>query len=413
MFPNPSGSYPLLRYILVALRSDGIPAITLNRPRVGLLIDGFSAYGRTILRGISRYANLQRRWLLFKELQRFMNDRSAWPQFDGIIVAGAPPDVFLFAREHCANVVMCSGGGDPKVTPVVALDEDAGAEMAAKHLIECRLERFAFYGNKNHVVYPVRFAGFQKALEAAGYTCLECPVSAPGPDEWMMHAGRPALTRWLLEIPKPIGIMALDDSGAHDLAEACLEADIAVPEQVAIIGLNNDELMCECAWPPLSSVDPDYSRIGYAAAKILDRLLSGEKLGEYERMTRFPPIGVVARQSTNVLAISNPNLALAMRFIREHACQPCTVRDILQVVPVGRRWLEQQFTRHLGRSPHDEITRMRIETAERLLMEPDLSVDDIASRCGYAEIKSFYTAFRKVTKTTPAAYRRARITQAK
>ncbi len=203
--------------------------------------------------------------------------------------------------------------------------------------------------------------------------------------------------------------MGLDDSSSHDLAEACLEADISVPEQVAIIGLNNDELLCECAWPPLSSIDPDYTRMGYAAAKTLDRLFAGETLQPEERMVRLPPIGVVARQSTNVLAIDDPNLALAMRFIREHACEPCTVQDILRVVPVGRRWLEQQFAVQLGRTPHEEITRMRIETAQRLLAEPDLTVDQVAFRCGYAELKSFYLAFRKVTNTTPAAFRRARM----
>jgi len=404
-----AGRYPVLRYILVALRMNPSRLRTPYRPLVGVLVDGFSAFGRAVLLGVSRYANLQRRWLLYKELQRFLDVKSDWPQFDGIIFAGAPLELFAFACDHCPNIVMCSGGGDPKLTPVVALDEEAAGTMAAEHLVECRLERFAFYGIKSHTVYPVRFAAFQHALEAKGYSCIECPISAPMPQQWMIHAHRPALIQWLRDVSKPIGIMGLDDSASHDLAEACLEADIGVPEQVAILGLNNDELLCECAWPPLSSIDPDYSRMGYAAAKTLDRLLAGETLDPQERMARFPPIGVVARQSTNVLAVDDPNLALAMRFIREHSCEPCAVQDILRVVPVGRRWLEQQFTAQLGRTPHEEITRMRIETAQRLLMEPDLTVDEVASRCGYAEIKSFYLAFRKVTKTTPAAFRRARI----
>jgi len=408
-----SGSYPVLRYILVALRTNPPRTKQPHRPLVGVLVDGFSAYGRAILLGISRYANLQRRWLLYKEMQGFLDTRSEWPQFDGVIVAGMTTDIFAFARDHCPNVIHCSGGGDPNLTPVVALDDEAAGAMAAEHLVECRLERFAFYGTKSHPVNPVRLAGFQRTLEAKGYACIECPISAPSPQQWMIHAHRPELMRWLREIPKPVGIMAFDDSASHDLAEACLEADVGVPDQVAIIGLNNDELLCECAWPPLSSIDPDYTRMGYAAARTLDRLLAGEKLEPGERMVRLPPIGVVARQSTDVLAIDDPNLALVMRYIREHACEPCTVQDALRVVPVGRRWLEQQFAAHFGRTPHDEITRIRIETAQRLLMEPDLTVNETASRCGYAEIKSFYQAFRKVTKTTPAAFRRARISSPK
>jgi LacI family transcriptional regulator len=402
-----------LRYILVALRIKPPRTKLPHRPLVGIMVDGFSAYGRAILLGISRYANLQRRWLLYKEMQGFLNVKNAWPPFDGIIFAGVSQKIFNFARERCRNVILCSGGGDPTVTPVVALEDEAAGAMAAEHLIECRLERFAFYGTRGHPVYPVRLAGFQRALRAKGFTCAECPISAPSPEQWMIHAHRPALIQWLREVPKPVGVMAFDDSASHDLAEACLEADIGVPEQVAIIGLNNDELLCECAWPPLSSIDPDYTRMGYAAAKILDRMLAGETLLPAERMVRLPPIGVIARQSTNVLAIDNADLGLIMRFIREHACEPCNVQDALRAVPVGRRWLEQQFAAHLGRTPHEEITRIRIETAQRLLIEPDLTVNEVAGRCGYAEIKSFYRAFRKVTNTTPVAFRRARITSPK
>src|SRR5581483_3121436 len=150
----------------------------------------------------------------------------------------------------------------------------------------------------------------------------------------------------------------------RDLAAACREADIAVPEHVAIIGVNNDDLLCESAWPPLSSVEADFSRVGYAAARILDRLLTGESLAPEERVVLVPPLGVVKRQSTSTLAISDPNLAAAVRYVREHACDPCTVGDVLREVPVGRRWLERQFTVQLGRSPHDEIARVRIETAQ-------------------------------------------------
>jgi LacI family transcriptional regulator len=201
-------------------------------------------------------------------------------------------------------------------------------------------------------------------------------------------------------------MLALDDTNAHDLAEACLEANIGVPDHVAIVGVNDDDLLCDSAWPPLSSVNADYSRMGFTAAKLLDGLLAGNALAGAERLVLLPPLGVVQRQSTSVLAVADENLVEAIRFIREHACEPCTVDDVLYKVPVGRRWLERAFATHLGRTPKEEITRVRIETARRFLGQTDLPILEIATRCGYQELKSFYTAFGNVTGTTPAAYRR-------
>ena len=162
-----------------------------------------------------------------------------------------------------------------------------------------------------------------------------------------------------------------------------------------------------CAWPPLSSVNGDYSRVGFKAAQILDRMMAGEVLLPEERLVLLPPLGAVPRQSTNLLAIKDPNLLRAVRFIREHACDPCSVEDVLRVVPVNRRWLERNFVSQLGRTPHDEMVRVKVDTAKRLLRGSDLSIDHIVGRCGFTEQPRFYRTFRKLTGTSPAAYRRA------
>jgi LacI family transcriptional regulator len=272
--------------------------------------------------------------------------------------------------------------------------------------MNCRLERFAFYGTHSGTVGGKRHAGFCAALEPRGYGCDVSGVAWPTGSSWLTHDHWPELIAWVRGLPKPVGIMAADDTVAHDLAAACVKADIPVPEQVAIIGVNNDDLLCEAAWPPLSSVEADYSRMGYFAAKLLDRLLAGEELAAGERLVLLPPLGVVQRQSTSVLAVDDPSLADALRFIRDHACDPCSVEDVLREVPVGRRWLERQFTTHFGRTPHDEITRVRIDTARRLLLQPDLGLPDVAERCGYSAIQNFTRTFRQMTGTTPGAYRR-------
>jgi LacI family transcriptional regulator len=305
-------------------------------------------------------------------------------------------------------MVYCSGGGDPRLSPVVALDDFAAGKLAGEHLLGLGITNFGFVGSsRSYRTIAQRLAGFRQPVEAKGYGVVECPVPVVMPREEISHPHRPAMIKWLRSLPKPVGIMAFDDWRANDLAATCLEADIAVPDQVAIIGVNNDDLLCESAWPPLSSVEAEYSRVGFKAAEILDRQLAGEVLVGDDRLVLMPPLGVVQRQSTNVQAIKDPNLVRARRFIGEHACDPCSVDDVLRVVPVNRRWLERNFASHFGRTVHNEITRVRIETAKRLLRGSEFSLDAIAARCGFAESKRFYVVFRNVTGTTPAAYRRS------
>ncbi len=328
-----------------------------------------------------------------------------WPDFDGIILTGGSPSVLKQAVADCRNVVLCSGDGDPQICPVVSLDDHAAGVAAAEHLITCRLEKFAFYGLQARLVSRHRHAGFSQTLEGHGLQCLVCPVT-PSVQDWTTHVHRPALVNWLRDLPKPIGIMAIDDFFAHDLADACVEANVAVPEHVAIIGVNNDDLLCEGAWPTLTSVNADYSRMGYAAAHLLEKLLAGTKLTAEERVTRLPPLGIIQRQSTSFSSVSDPTLAEALSFIRQHACDPCSVEDVLDVVPVSRRWLERQLSSQIGHSPYEEIIRVRIETARRLLTQSQFKIDDIAHRCGFGDIKNFYVAFKKLAGMTPAAFRR-------
>jgi LacI family transcriptional regulator len=215
------------------------------------------------------------------------------------------------------------------------------------------------------------------------------------------------VAQWLQSLPKPVGILATDDMEARELAAICLDAGLAVPDRVAIIGVNNDKLLCESAFSPISSVETNFEQVGFAAARILDRLIAGKKLGPDQRVTRLPPVGVIRRVSTDVLAVEDPNLAEAVRYIREHACDPCSVDDVVRQVAVARRWLERQLVQKLGRSPHDEITRVRMEEATRLLMEPELLLEDVAEHCGFTTVQSFHRTFRQATGESPAAWRRA------
>jgi len=177
-----------------------------------------------------------------------------------------------------------------------------------------------------------------------------------------------------------------------------------VPEEVAVIGVDNEEIACKLSLPPLSSVIPDAFRIGYEAAAMLSLLMSGRKAPEH--MMYIPPLGVATRQSTDVTAIPDPRVASAMSFIRENACRGISVDDVVEHVLVSRSVLQQLFRQILGNTIHDAITDLRIQRAKQLLTETDLSLTAIAERTGFAYDSYLSTVFHRETGRTPSAYRR-------
>ena len=354
-----------------------------------------------------QYIQAQRRWDIFSVMRRtFEVPPMPWPKCDGAIIAGVHSALRQRINELSRFTVSCSSASlDPYV---VCLDDMAAGAMAAEHLIDCRLRSFAYYGNVGSPPNK-RHRGFAEALAKNGYSCvgspvdyqLDTPPKRDVPEYWA------ELIPWLHNLPKPVGIFAHDDTYAHDLAAACQHADLGIPEHVAIIGVNNDHLICVSAATPLSSVDPDFTRMGYGAARMLDRLLHGEKLSEAERHVLLPPVRVVRRQSTDVLAVDDPDVADALRYIREHACDPCSVDDVLRRVPTSRRRLERLFNRKLGYSPATEIMRVQMEVAKQLLSQPEIKLLEVSRRCGFAHHPSFTRTFIRIVGMAPSAYRRS------
>ncbi len=378
-----------------------------KRPLVGIGTDTTMKFGRELMRGVLRYANARRHWLVHEEMRVNQPTLPNWPQCDGAILAGAEPEVLALIRRQCRHLVICSGNYNPADQPIVCADSAAIGRMAAEHLADCGLRYFAFYGRSGEAVAERRYTGFKKALEARGYSAAVSPVTWPATYYWVGRSHWPALTSWITALPKPVGIFAQDDMAAHDLAALCEARAIAVPDTVAIIGANNDDLLCESAWPPLSSVRVDFSQVGYLAARQLDRMLSGEPIPAAERWLEVAPAGVAARQSTAVLAVDEPHVATAIAYIRDHACDPCSVDKVVAQAPVNRRWLERKFMQKLGRTIHGQITQARMEMAIRLLGDSDDTLEQISSRCGYTEVQHFCRAFRQNQGVPPGAFRRS------
>jgi len=197
--------------------------------------------------------------------------------------------------------------------------------------------------------------------------------------------------------------MACYDLRGQQLLDACRRCAIAVPDEIAVIGVDNDELLCELSDPPLTSLIPNTHRTGYDAAALLDELMSGKRPPAQAHLV--PPVGVATRQSTDVVAIEDRSVAMAMRHIREHACDGINVKDVLRAAPQSRRRLESAFRRLFGRTPHEEILRLQLDRAKHLLVATDLPLSEIAERAGFAHVEYLSVVFKKQFGVPPSRYR--------
>jgi LacI family transcriptional regulator len=212
------------------------------------------------------------------------------------------------------------------------------------------------------------------------------------------------LGRWLQSLPKPVGIMACNDIRGQQVLNLCGRLDIVVPETVAVIGADNDEVLCELSDVPLSSVVPDTLRIGYEAAALLDRLMAGGRAPA--KPILIPPLEVVSRRSTDVLALDDPHLVAGLRYIREHAFEPITVNEVARAAGMSRRVFERRFVAQMGRPPKAEVLRLRLERVKQLLAETDWSLAEIAERTGFKYGEYLHTVFTEKARITPGKFRR-------
>ncbi len=373
-----------------------------GRLRVALVIETSNAYARTLLQGVVAYIREHAPWSFYLVEQGRGDDPPAWLAHwdgDGIIAR--------IESRHIADAVVASGlptvdvsaGRFVPTLPWVETDDEKIARLAADHLLERGFKTFGYCGDTRFHWSRRRSDAFGRLIRAAG-----CDVAEFAPDSRdAISAQIAAIGAWLKERPKPIGVFAAYDVRGHQVLDACRSVGLAVPEEIAVIGVDNDELLCELAFPPLSSVMPNARRAGYEAAALLDRMMRGERVPPTE--TRIEPLGICPRQSTDVLAIDDPQIAQALRFVREHACDPIDVGDLLRVVPLSRRILEARFRRLLNHSPHTEILNVRLNRVKQLLADTDLSLEEIAARTGFAHPEYLSVTFKRETGETPRDFR--------
>jgi len=324
---------------------------------------------------------------------------------DGVIAEVVDPQVAERLRGLPCPVVNVASRLPPGLLPSVTVDNDAIGRLGARHLYESGHSRFAFAGIAGHRYSDERCDAFVNELQRLGRTDVALfGRHDDSPRDEPPKADFAALEQWVRGHPHPIGVMACNDFRARHVAQLAARAGIRVPEDIVVVGADNDELQCELSDIPLSSIDVALECVGYEAAVLLDRLMAGDP--EPAGPLRVPPIGVVARRSSDVLAIDDADVAAAVAFIREHAHEHIEVEDVLEKVHVSRRTLERRFNEALGRTPRAEIRRAHIERARKLLTETDLPMPDVARGAGLPNAERLSVVFKREVGQTPTAYRR-------
>ncbi len=382
-------------------------------PRVALLIETSRTYGRGILRGIAHYAHVHGPWSFFteeRELRSGIPGRLPGWNVDGVIariegkrMAG------ILSRSGCPVVDVL---GNARFKGIPGFDTEAGAvaKLAADFFLNAGFRQFAFCGYQGIPFSDRRAEAYRNYLALQHHSVRQPPVQGSlAPPAHIQAVERQGLDRektlaaWLRKQPRPLALFACNDICAQQVLNTCREHGIKIPEEVAVMGVDNDDVLCNICEPPLTSIEPDTERLGYEAAALLDRMMRGKR--PKLEMTQIPPLRVVERASTDVVAIDDPITVQAVRFIRDHVDDGISVKDVQANLGRSRTDLEQRFRRWLKTSIRGEIIRRRMDRVCSLLRQTDLPLNEIAQRSGFSTTAHLCRLFRGRLSQTPSQYR--------
>jgi LacI family transcriptional regulator len=379
-----------------------------DRPakRISLVIDKNLSAGRKLLRGFLGFESARHGWVMHSvdNLEAVNLQRLKLWKPDGVLVG--MDQVRWPAELDAAHVVSISSGPPDGPHPSVGIDQQRVGELGAQHFLERGFRDFAYFGDLASSDAQRQMAGYTAKVHEA-LPAAQVHGAPPLPRLDMSQAWATAdesLVAWLSGLPRPVGLMLANDELGLWVLQLCGMAGLRVPDDVAVLGVNDDTLNCEMTTPPLSSIQVPFGQVGEEAARMLHALIRGEPVPDSAR--RLPPLGVTVRESTDVLAVKDEHLVAAVRFIEQSAHRPLGVEDVLDQVDISRRSLERLFRRHLGRTPLQEIRRAHIRRAKLLLTTTDHNLQAIADRSGFATTYHLCRTFRKETGQTAITYRK-------
>jgi LacI family transcriptional regulator len=405
--------------------------------RVVLLLFTEAKYDRALLRGVARYARLCGPWLFYLSSE---DPRLAVPQLEAFNSIALPRRPAADGRRKgllhnldqwratgvIGRIQTAETAGQllrsklPLITMDLSAqqlrpksplskvseirpDSTAAGRLAAEHFLERGFQSFAYSGYAGRLWSQRRLEGFSQRLQDACFTCeVYDPPSVAAGRNWSQEW--PRVCAWLQSLKKPVGIMACNDVRGRQLLDACMSCGLNVPEQVAVIGVDDDELICDLANPPLSSVAFDGEQAGFRAAEHLARQMAGEPLAAETIVVE--PLRVNVRRSTDVIAVEDAHVSAAMRFIRENARRSIGVEDVVEQSQVSRRALEIRFQQRLGRGIREEIERARLNLVRQFLVETDVPAWKIAELTGFNQLPYLSRVFRRESGMTLSQYRR-------
>lgn len=385
-------------------------------PRVALVVETSRTYGRGLLEGIAKYARVNGPWSFFtieRELHSGVPDWLMTWKGDGIIARIEDRRMTAKLLKLGCPVVDVLGQAQVEGVPYFDTDARAVAQRAADFFLRAGFEHFAYIGYARIYFSDRRGAAFTDYLAGKGKTVAQMPHSAELHAETHIQAveqrgmaGERSLIQWLKKRPRPLAVLACNDVRAQQVLNACREHGIRVPEEVAVMGVDNDNVLCNLCDPPLTSIEPDTERIGHEAAALLARLMAGETA--VPMANSIPPLRLVERTSTDVIAMQDPVMVQAIRFIRNEVGNGIAVKDVLSHVNRSRTALEQRFQQQLQTSVYAEILRRRMERVTTLLRETNLPVIEVARKSGFATAAHLCRLFRQHFHTTPTEFRARR-----
>lgn len=380
-------------------------------PKIALLVETARGFGRDLLLGVARYSRLHGPWSFhitpgdYKQavpkmkqwggtgiIARIANDRIA----QAVIAADVPTIALGLTDEQLQPDNPLSKFSEISSDPVEV------SRLAAEHLLERRLTRFAYVGSDDRGWSKRRETAFKNLLEQRGYS-PHIYSTPKRPQDRIWEREQSLLARWMSNLPTPIGLFACDDDRGREVLEVCRLVGLNVPEDVAVIGVDNDEVFCELSDPPLSSIALNAETAGYRAAALLDEMMHGRVRKRQQIIVET--VGVATRRSTDIVAVEDEDIASALQFIRREQGRGISVEDVVQTVAVSRRNLEKRFRDTIGRSILDEIQLVRLDRAKRLLVETTYPISKVADLAGFGSAGYFIQFFQRRVGKTPRRYR--------
>lgn len=353
--------------------------------------------------GLARYAR-QAHWIVNSEMAHYGTIPKSW-RGDGILTVALPErrDLLDFLRKAKVPIVALTDDVEGIATARVVLDNVRIGQIAAEHLMQRGFKNLAFLKYSDYTDIRGREKGFAATVTQSGlrYECLDWHAASRRNSRLELHSW---LREELAKLPQPLGVMAQSDHRAYNLIDTCQLTGLAVPEQVAVVGVDNDEYTCEFAPVPITSVDSSRQELAYRGAELLDRLMKGEE--PPSEPFYVSPGGLVLRQSSDILAVENPDVAKALNFIWKHYGQPIGVDDVVAATAMSRCGLYRSFEKYVGRTIRQELERKRIEQGQRLLLTSNDKISQIARACGFRSGEQFCRVFTLIKGTTPSVFRR-------